>query len=234
MVILKNYFLDMFFPKFCLGCHKEGTYLCEDCFSVLEIIENHYCLCKKPQRLPQSGKCHACFAKKLNGLYFALSYQGNIVQKIIHQFKYEPYVKELAEPLSSLIIAHFSVSCNPQIENQNYILVPVPLTQKKERKRGFNQAKEIAKELSGKLNISLENDVLVKIKETSPQVELGEKERIENPRGAFWVRNAEKVRVGKILLVDDVYTTGATMEECAKVLKEAGAKEVWGVAIARG
>jgi len=231
---LKKFFLNLFFPKFCLGCQKEGSYLCQDCFSILEISEYQYCLCKKPQRLAQAGKCRFCYQKKLNGLYFAASYQNQFLQKMIRQFKYEPYVKELAEPLASLIIAHFKLSSNPPQFGQNWILVSVPLDKKKEKKRGFNQTKEIVKELSKELKLSLVADVLAKIKETRPQVDLEEAERMENPLGAFLVKNEEAIKNKKILLIDDVYTTGATMEECAKVLKESGAKEVWGMAIARG
>lgn len=230
---LKGFLLNIFFPRFCLGCQKEGSYLCQDCLSLLEILEYHYCLCKKPKRLLGTGKCHACYHRKLNGLYFATSYQNQFLQRIIHRFKYEPYVKELAKPLAYLIITHFKLSSKPLFDS-NWTLVPIPLHPKKEKKRGFNQAEEVAKELSKELNISLGNNILLKIKETRPQVDLEEAERIENPCGAFVVDAKEKVKDKKILLVDDVYTTGATMEECAKILKEAGAKEVWGVAVARG
>ena len=108
------------------------------------------------------------------------------------------------------------------------------MEKKKLKKRGFNQAEEIAKELSLFLKIPLFNNVLIKIKETLPQIELSDKEREENVSGAFFCQNKKEIGGKKILLVDDVYTTGATMEECARVLKEAQAKEVWGLAIARG
>src|SRR4030042_1352201 len=182
---IKEAALNLFFPKFCLSCHK-----------------------------------------KLNGLYFATDYQNQLLKKLIHQFKYEPYVKELAEPLASLIIAHFKLSSKIPQFNQGWILMPIPLSVKREKKRGFNQAKEISKELSRKINLPLVNDTLFKTKETLPQVELEEKSRMENPQGAFAVKNKEYIKDKKILLVDDVYTTGATMEEAARVLKNAGAKEV--------
>jgi len=136
--------------------------------------------------------------------------------------------------LASLIITHLQLSSKHLGSDQDLILVPIPLTMKKERKRGFNQAKEIAKELSNKLELPLIDDVLLKIKETLPQVDLEENLRIQNPKGSFLVKNEHKIMGKKILLVDDVYTTGSTMEECSKILRDAGAKEVWGVAIARG
>lgn len=230
----KSFLLELFFPKFCFGCHREGYYLCEDCLSCLEILEWQYCLCKKPIRLFSSGKCSRCLEKNLNGLYFALAYQSPLLQKLIHYFKYYPFVKGLAKPLASLIITHLQLSSKHLGSDQDLILVPIPLTMKKERKRGFNQAKEIAKELSNKLELPLIDDVLLKIKETLPQVDLEENLRIQNPKGSFLVKNEHKIMGKKILLVDDVYTTGSTMEECSKILRDAGAKEVWGVAIARG
>lgn len=229
----KNFFLGLLFPNFCLGCREEGDYLCQDCQATLEILEYQYCLCKSPLRLPKAGKCKSCRSKKLNGLYFALNYRSPFAQKLIHQFKYEPLVKELTKPLASLIIAHFQLLANPP-DFSNFIIIPIPLEKKRLKWRGFNQAEELAKELSSSLKILLSSDCLIKIKETLPQVDLSAKEREENPKGAFLLKKGDETKGRKVLLVDDVYTTGATMEEAARVLKEAGAKEVWGVVVARG
>ena len=111
----KEFLLDLFFPRFCLGCQKEGTYLCDDCRTLLDIAEFDYCLCDtKPIRLlPETklGKCDKCSAKKLSGLYFALPYKDKILtKKIIYQFKYQPYLKDLAETLASILIEHFVLS----------------------------------------------------------------------------------------------------------------------------
>lgn len=255
----KEFFLNLFFPRFCLGCKKEETYLCQDCRATLEISEHQYCLCNKnPLRLPspthlstskgclpphlsigkrnKAGKCKRCYSKKLSGLYSSLSYQEkSLTKKLIHQFKYPPYIKELAKPLSSLIIEHFLLlNKNPQQICQRGILISVPLFKRKLKKRGFNQTEEIAKELSKTLMVPLISDNLIKIKETSPQVELSEKERRENLRSAFFCKNPALIKQKKIFLIDDVYTTGSTMEECAKTLKKSGAKEVWGIVVARG
>jgi len=229
---IKESFLDLFFPKTCLFCQREGEYLCQDCFALLEISEYQYCLCKNPLRLPQAGKCRRCQKKSLNGLYFALSYQNSFCQKLIRQFKYENAVKELAKPLSSLIIAHFQLS-NKLLPEEG-ILIPVPLTKKRLKWRGFHQAEEIAKELSNFWEIPLILDCLIKVKENPPQVDLSEEERMENIKGVFQAQNEKEIMGKKIFLVDDVYTTGATMEGAARILKTAGVKEVWGVVVARG
>jgi len=242
---LKKFALDIFFPKFCINCGAEGSYLCEDCFALMDILESSYCLCEKPFRLPFVGKCQKCQQKKLNGLYFAVSYQNNLVKKLIHRFKYEPFAKELSNELSSLIITHFSLlnkapefSDSAKIASRfngaSFVLVPIPLHKKRLKWRGFNQAEELAKELSKSLGIPLSSNLLIRLKETLPQVDLSKEERENNIRGAFAVINSELIQKKKILLVDDVYTTGITMEECARLLKDQGAKEVWGIAIARG
>jgi len=216
---IKNFFLDIFFPKFCFGCKKEGEYLCEDCRATLEILESQYPKCQ---------------SKKLNGLYFALLYRNPLIKELIKKFKYEPFVKELGDTLASLILDHFLlIGKNPQKDFAGFLIVPVPLDKSRKKWRGFNQAEEIGKNLAQYLNISLEIDTLIKIKKTALQVNLNRKERQENVKEAFKVKNTQAVKEKKILLVDDVYTTGSTMEECAKVLKKAGAKEVWGAVIAR-
>jgi len=240
----KKTMLDLFFPKFCLGCRKEGTYLCDDCRTLLDISEYNYCLCdKKPMRLPpdqKSGKCSRCQNKQLSGLYFALPYkEKQLTKKLIRQFKYQPYLKDLAKTLASILIEHFVISGKNTNEIwKNAILIPVPLSKKKLKERGYNQSEELAKELSRALQIPVISDCLMKIKHTSPQMELKKEEREKNLKNAFAIKSGATSDVAplsgkKIFLVDDVYTTGSTMEECCLVLKNAGAKSVWGVTIAR-
>jgi len=225
---VKNFILDLLYPQFCFNCGQEGSYLCEDCQSILEILNTH----QKHQ------------AQNLKDLYFALPCQNLLIKNLIQKFKHQPFVKELAQPLTSLIITHFQLldkkpnffypTKGQKSSNEtDYILIPVPLEKRKLKLRGFNQAEEIGKELSKFLKISLLNNVLAKIKETPPQVELSDEKRKENIKGAFIVRNGGLIRNRKILLVDDIYITGSTMEECAKVLKEAGVKEIIGIVVAR-
>ena len=207
---IKKILLDIFFPKSCLGCNREGNYLCEDCKSCIDISEGYFCLCKIPKRLTEAGKCERCKHKELNGIYSAVSYQNRLAQKLIRQFRDEPYVKELAGPLADLIISHFLLLDKDNQFWKGKILVPIPLSKREFKKRGFNPAEEIAKNLSKILKIPLIPNCLIKTKER------------------------EKTKDKKILLVNDIYTTGAIMEKTAKIFKEAGAKEVWGIVIARG
>jgi len=201
-----------------LNCQREGSFLCEDCQAILDISSSH----------------QEFQTENLSDLYYPLEYKNPLIKNLIKRFKYEPFVKELAKDLASLIIAHFQLlDPPPNFGGGDYVLLPVPLEKRKLKWRGFNQSEEIGKEISKFLNIPLINDILFKIKETLPQVELSEKEREENIKGVFIIRNRKKISGKKILLVDDVYTTGSTMKECAQLLKKAGAKEVIGIVIAR-
>jgi len=212
---IKEFILDILFPRFCLNCNREGSYLCPDCFSLIDISEKKY-----------------YFLKNLNGLFCPTSYDNFIVKKLINQFKYPPYIKELAKPLASLIITYFKILGESGL--QDFILVPIPLHKKKLKSRGFNQASEIAKELSKNLAIPFSDNVLIKIKPTPAQVELKKEEREKNVRETFLCQKPEIIKNKKILLVDDVFTTGATLEEAGRALRRAGAAEVWGVVVAHG
>jgi len=211
----KKFLLDLIFPKFCLNCGIEGSYLCEDCLSLIEVLESQFCPgCQK--RVTDGKTCPSCKKSvKLNGLYFAASYQNKLAKKIITQFKYEPFAKELKESLALLITTHFQLCGKKESDFSDFYLIPVPLEIKRLKWRGFNQSEEIGKELAKFLKIPLIADVLYKTKQTPPQMELAAKARKENIKGAFLVKNKEKITGRKILLVDDVYTTGATMNECA-------------------
>lgn len=230
----KKFLLNLLFPSFCYGCNKEGSFLCEDCRALLEISSYQYCLCENPKRLETSYKCEKCLNKNLSGLYFALPYKNTLTKKLIHQFKYEPYVRGLSKTFASILLEHFILSNkNTNDVWQNSILVPIPLSKKKIKNRGYNQSEEIGKELSKAINIPLITNVLVKIKETQSQINLSGLERAENVKDSFAIKNPEEISGKKIFLLDDVYTTGSTMEECAKQLILSGAKEVFGITIAR-
>lgn len=239
---LKNFVLELFFPSFCFGCNKEGVLLCYDCKSTLDISEYNYCLCSKnPLRLaplaqgkPQ-GKCGRCQDKKLSGLYFALPYkEKSLTRKLIHNFKYQPHIKTLAPVMVDIILEHLELAQNmDRAIWEDSIIIPVPLEMKKWKDRGYNQSELLAKEIGQSLNVPSATGNLVKIKKTEPQMKLNAKEREENLRGAFKIKNPAQIAGKKVFLVDDVYTTGSTMAECARVLKETGAKQVWGIAFAR-
>ncbi|MGB9743592.1 MAG: ComF family protein [Minisyncoccales bacterium] len=222
---IKNFLLDLLFPKFCLNCRQEGIYLCPDCEELLEITGFH-----RGQRV-----------SFLTDLFFAVNYQNPLAKNLIQNFKYEPFIKELGQTISSLIIKHFQLMDNlpafhPKINVNNlanFVLVPVPLHRSRLKWRGFNQAEEICKNLAPFFKLPVINNCLIRIKKTYPQIELTGLARKENINNAFFIKNKELIKNKNIILVDDVYTTGATMIECSRILKQSGAKKIIGLVFAR-
>lgn len=238
---LLNKILDTLFPQFCLNCKKEGSLICFNCLQSIEPAEYLYCpFCSKPFRVMKTkrqrkGVCYRHRHSYLSGLFSAGSYQDPLIQRMIHCLKYPPFLKDLARPLAYLIIAHILLT-----EKQNFIkkaknplFVPLPLHKKRERERGFNQAELIARHLSDFFEIPLESTNLIKIKKTKPQTGLNKIQRQENVKGAFYLKNPLAITNKTIFLVDDVFTTGSTLSEAARILKKAGAHQVWGIVVAR-
>ncbi|MDI6883142.1 MAG: phosphoribosyltransferase family protein [Patescibacteria group bacterium] len=232
----KKLILDTLFPLSCLNCQKEGDLICQDCLGLIEVLEFIYCpFCKIPKRVFEKGVCPNHRKMNLKGLFAGTSYKDPLVKKLIGKFKYEPFLKTLSLPLAYLIITHFLLTRNQIIfkDKENSVFLPIPLSKKRERWRGFNQANLLAEVLSKYYGVSLQINNLIKIKETQPQVELKKEEREKNIKDAFKIVSSQEIQGKKVFLVDDVFTSGTTMEEAARVLKTAGAQEVWGVVIAR-
>jgi len=206
---------ELFFPKRCFFCQKYGASLCSDCRELMDVSPVHRYDCSK---------------KYLDDIYSACVYENKFAQKLIHGLKYKPFAKELAIPAAEIIAGHFSL-CG---KNTNgCILTAVPLFKKNLRRRGFNQAQEIAKNMAKIWQIPMVDNCLIKIRETENQAKLTQSQRMGNLRGAFAVADKNIFRQKNIFLIDDVVTTGATMEECAKVLRRSGAAEVIGICFAR-
>ena len=230
----KNIIIDILFPRFCLKCQKEGDWICPDCLSTISILEYEYCpFCM--QRISEKNTCSKHQNKNLDKLFFAISYENSLTRKVIKKFKYPPFLRELTPYFCYLIISHFLSIKNKTIleDKDNSFLIPVPISPSRKRWRGYSESEEIAKQLSISLKIPISTNNLIKIKKTEPQSKLPKIQRIENVKNVFKIKNAQEIEDKRIFLVDDVFTTGATMEECARTLKNAGARNVFGIAIAR-
>lgn len=201
--MVKELILDILFPRYCVGCGKEGKYICDKCqIFVSEAMPIYH-------KLP-------C----LDGLTSVWDYEG-LIKELIHKIKYQGMFHIIKE-LSSL----------KDIEVYYKYITYVPMHKKRKKKRGFNQAEIIAKELSS-FNNAKKVDLIKKIKNTKVQTELTKEQRIENVKDCFKFVGAGSSRPRNVILVDDVFTTGATMNECCKVLKQSGIKKVWGFTLAR-
>lgn len=219
--------LDFFFPQKCLYCGKIGAVICPSCVSSLPFPKTQICpICYNPSL---SGKTHDFCQKRynLNGLTFCFYYDGKI-KEAIKKIKYR-YLFSLADKLIEVGIKKIA-----QQMFTDFIIIPVPLHQRRMKTRGFNQAEVIGKSLMKYWSLTMVKDVLQRVKETSSQVKLSQIERRNNVKNAFMVKSKDAVKDKSVLLVDDIFTSGATLNECAKVLKKAGVKEVWGFTLAHG
>ena len=227
-------FIDFIFPKKCVVCRKHGSYLCSKCFSFLSFDAKSLCLlCNNPTfNNLTHPRCRSKYG--IDGCFSALSY-NKTVQKLIFNFKYKPYLTDLKTVLADLF--YESIIQNEQFQQQikkgQWVLVPIPLSKAKLRKRGYNQAGILATELSKKFNFPVQN-LLVRTRETKTQVGLTNLQRKLNVQNAFSLINHKSLIVNQnVLLVDDVATTGSTLLEASKVLKRAGVDKVFGLTLAR-
>ena len=221
----KNSFLDLLFPPRCAGCGRSGSWLCPACISEIEFIEPPLCSrCGLPS---VESPCLSCRIDPLaiDGIR-GVGYLRGPLKRAVYQFKYRQK-RKLALPLADLM--HHYLSENPLPAE---LIVPVPLHLDRLRERGYNQAALLARGLSERSGLPIEEESLVRIKETAPQVALKADERRKNVRGAFRGQD-ENLRDRQVLLIDDVCTTGATLEACAEALHEKGARSVWALVLAR-
>jgi ComF family protein len=245
-----NFLLDLIFPRFCVGCGKLGKYFCRDCRKEIKFYfwaRECHGACSANEANSKRGPViqGTLLPTKRNRKFFALAHYDGIIRQAIHDIKYRGHFAIIKE-----LVAMFPASPagEPNLPFTFDYLVPVPLSPKRLHDREFNQSEKLAQFLNYELSharrqAGIKNyaktkvlDCLIRTKETKPQFNLSEKERLKNVRGAFAVkRNSYSIiHNSTVCLVDDVSTTGATISECAKVLRQAGVKKVCAACIAKG
>lgn len=211
-----NNVINIFYPNVCGICDKiYKNDICPKCMKKLKELKR----CKRHIYLQQSFMEHM----------YIFKYEEIIRKSIIkYKFKSQNYrYKSFAE----FIIKDKKI-CG--FIKKYDIIIPVPISKARNRQRGYNQSEIIVRELINKgANINIATNVLYKVKNAIPQSSLNKEQRLSNLKNAYEVKNSEIIKNNKILLFDDIFTTGSTAEECAKVLKEAGAYEVRGVNISK-
>lgn len=243
LILVRDFFgiiVDFVFPPICLicGCFlKEGKNapICPECWAEIQLIDPPWCeQCGFPLATSFEGiaapLCRECREGKR---YFhqaraAGIYEGTL-RKTIHLFKYGQK-KSLHRVLAALLVEHLRQHGS---DLKVDFIIPVPLHWKRLRSRGFNQAELLARIISLNLNLPLLTGNLRRTRFTTPQIELPKEQRLTNLKGAFKVRQREEIEGRSLLLIDDVFTTGATMNECSRTLVEAGAAKVYCLALAR-
>ncbi len=226
--------LDLVFPPFCpvcrarLGAGRRDP-LCGICWQALERIDEPVCrLCGLPMTVP--GLCGACRRRRPAFDYArAAARYGEVVREALHAFKFGGR-RALAAPLGDLLAGPGSVALPADAPD---LLVPVPLHPRRQRERGFNQSSLLARRVGRAWGLPVRSDILLRTAATSPQTDLSAEARRANVRHAFTLRRPELVAGRHVILVDDILTTGATVGECARVLREEGAATVGVLTVAR-
>ena len=221
--------LDYIFPRECFGCEKEGEYLCSACFCQIEYLGDDNCfLCGKSA---ERGICAECrVASQIDQIVVATKYTGTIAGRMIESFKFN-FVEDLAEKIADILVSKIDQGHLEDIFREAS-LVPIPLFKKRLLERGFNQSVKIAKQLSPKYN-SVVVPLLARVKETKQQARLSREERFQNVKDVFKVKELAVIP-RRVILVDDVLTTGATFVSATKALKSAGVSEVICLAVCHG
>ncbi len=233
--------LDVLFPVSCLFCQKEGIWICPDCEKKINLLPFQVCpYCEKT--ITQNGYiCEKCALKQLekkfpfslDALLCATEYQK--ISKLVHLFKYN-FIQTLDAPLGDLLVKILLKNNFPLPD----MIIPIPIHKKKLKWRGFNQAEILANIVSQNITPGLKipvcSNALMRKKNTEAQMKIKtRKERLTNLSEAFFIQPLEQKNISekRILLIDDIATTGATLFECARTLKNFGAKNVFAVVIAR-
>lgn len=232
---VKTELLDLLFPKTCFGCGFEGEFLCLPCEQALHYVPPLCFGCGKlvpaTARVTAGRTCDSCqAASNIYAFLSPLRYGDDLARDMIHSLKYNR-VYELSRDLGR-VLGRYCQAFRVDFP-RDAVLMPIPLHAKRARRRGFNQSELIAGHFQKYFpEIPLEIAVLKRIKNTRSQIELSREERAKNISKSFAVENTEKIQGRDIVLLDDVKTTGATLEEAARVLKEAGAKKIWAITAA--
>ena len=226
--------LNLLYPRRCPLCDavlpwgKNG--LCEECKANIRYISDNYCFkCGKAMTGVEEEFCDDC--KKYNHSFRKgrALFEYDVVRESIYRYKYnkraeyaEFYAKEIVEKLGDEIRGYKAQA-----------LVPIPLYRWKEKKRGYNQANLIAVEMSKLLNIPVYSDLIVRSKNTTPLKNLNRDDRQNNLKKAFKMK-VNVVKLNTIILIDDIYTTGSTIDEVAKEFLEVGVQKIYFITVAIG
>jgi competence protein ComFC len=235
-------FRELLFPNNCRICQTKikspldaSGKICSMCWLKLEYILPPYCIrCGHPAGDGHTASCNHC--QNLTPSYSfarAVGRYNGVLREAIHLFKFQ-YREDLAEPLAKSMVHYLSKSRDfADLTGYDY-LVPVPLHKTKLRDREFNQVELLANYIAQQVAIPMVSDNLYRKKYTKPQMTIEATERLRNVRNAFAVRNPAVFKQKRVLLIDDIMTTGATVTECSRSLMNAGCMMVTVLVLARG
>lgn len=212
MLKLFTSILNILFPIECVSCGKLGVFICDDCFSKIKINNLEYF----------ENEC-------ISQVHIASSYHQKTLQTLIHFFKYQ-FIRDLGNPLSKILINYY-LQIGDKL--QNPIILPVPLHKIRQRERCFNQSEVLGNFFAKYFKYELNNNLVLRKINTKHQADLNKKDRLKNIKNAFFIKDTEFIKNKNFIIIDDVYTTGSTVLEMAKLLKQNEANEIWVLVIAK-
>jgi len=222
---IRDIILDAVFPHKCV-CGKWGALLCEECKGEIRVDKTG--LCPGCKRISEFGRtCPACrHRSNLTGVMILGPHKG-ILKDLIWKYKYK-FIADISKPLAGLIQDRFG----DFLRDKRFLVTYSPASKERLHYRGFNQAQMLAENVSMGLDLRCEN-LLRKDNNVITQVGHTRRERLANIKDKIKYIGSTDIPNKKVLVIDDVYTTGATLEECAKVLRQSGFREVWGLVLSR-
>lgn len=234
---MQRAFFQLIYPRRCPVCEKvlapRDKFIHIDCRNELEFIQQPTCLrCGKPVDTKEQEYCFDCNQKVFHYIrgFPCIKYDKRM-SKSISAFKYYGR-KEYADFYVDELLHRYKETFSRMKFD---VLVPVPIHKSKRVIRGYNQAELIAEGIGEAIGVEVDVKLLLRNKKTLPQKELDEKERLKNLIQAFSINKSGSIKAyQRVLLVDDIYTSGATIEACARILKEAGVKEVYYTSVCIG
>ncbi len=231
--------INIFLPKCCVLCKRtlnseNNRHLCNFCWNNFQPILGLFCQkCGKP--LPEGGAhCYFCLHSDVSKKHFehirAAGVYAGVLKEVIHKFKYQG--KDfLSSGLGEFLIQQSNDKLNwAEVD----IIVPVPLHKKNKHKRGYNQAELLAEKVALHFKKVVVSKNLIRVRKTEAQMQLPREKRLTNLTDAFAISDKLIFKDKNVLLIDDVCTTGSTIEECAKTLKKVGVRKIWGLVLAHG
>jgi len=236
--LLKEFF-RIIFPPICISCRQKirDGLVCGKCMSSTKIRSGFLCpTCDRrlpPERhgLPERTNPPPCHPKSKFVLAAASFYENAVVRELIHVLKYRR-IKEAAEPIAEIIGEYITKTIKD--DSSSFVIIPIPLHPRREKERGFNQSALIAEIVATESGFPIQSGNLTRTGKTNPQIQMKSyEERKSNVAGCFQIKKPELVAGQNIILVDDVFTSGATMKEATKTLKNGGAKKIIGFVVAK-
>ncbi len=235
LTAVQKWTLDTLFPRECVGCGATDNALCDVCLSEIVLLKHQQCV--RCLKITAQGKtCATCRPHvELDYLLAAAHYNDGPLKEALHTYKYDGRL-DLIEVLCSLILANKELGQALESivqSSKDLSVVPVPLHRKRLWARGFNQSRSIAHRISQHLHIPIDERVVTRPMYSVPQAKLHRQERLKSVEGIFAAPKTSRLQGKTVILVDDIATTGATLNACAAALKEARAKRVIGLVVAR-